>query len=445
MEKLKLSTKIGYGTGDLASNFVFQMSVLYLMFFYTDVLGISAASAATIFLIARIWDAVNDPIMGVLMDKTKSKHGKARVYILYGSVPLAIITAAMFFTPDLGETGKIIYAGGTYIIWGMLYTMVNIPYSSLTASLTDVPQERTSLSSIRMIFMLFGVLAVSVAEPLLSAFETPAKGYFNTASLFAVLSVVFFLVCFKSTSSAKNNAKKSNEKYNLKDVFSLLSQNKQLLVITLASLIGNIAVFVRETSAIYFVSYNMGDGGLLPIFLGVVVVSMLLSNLLIPFATKKWDKKGTYIIGSVIAVIGSAVFHFLPFDNLALILIFAAISSFGIAAVSTLGWSMIADTIEYGEWKTGTRAEGISYAIYSFSQKLATAVAAGLVGFLLEFVGYVPNAIQTSTALSAILSTLTIIPIVFIILSVIVLIPYKIDKNLFAGILEDLKSKREDA
>jgi sugar (glycoside-pentoside-hexuronide) transporter len=382
--------------------------------------------------------------MGVLMDKTKSKHGKARVYLLYGAVPLALATVAMFFAPNLGMGGKVAYAAVTYIIWGMLYTMVNIPYSSLTASLTDVPQERTSLSSIRMIFMLIGVIIISVAvEPIVSFFETPAKGYFNAVVIFAAMSAIFFFLCFKLTAVAKDKKSRSNEAYGVKDVFLLLGKNKQLLIITLASLIGNIAVFVRETSAIYYVTYNMGDKGFLPIFLGVVVVSMLISNLLIPLATKKWDKKGTYIIGAVIGIVGSAVFHFIPFDRVALILIFGAISSFGLAAVSTLGWSMIADTIEYGEWKTGTRAEGISYAIYSFSQKLATAVSAGIVALVLQWTNYVANAEQTVATLNGILSTLTIIPIVFVIASVLVLIPYKIDKNMFEKIIRELKESRE--
>ena len=243
---------------------------------------------------------------------------------------------------------------------------------------------------------------------------------------------------------AKKANTKSNESYGIKDVFALLFKNKQLLIITLASLIGNMAVFIRETSAIYYVTYNLGDGGLLPLFLGVVVFSMLISNLLIPLATKRWDKKGTYIIGAIIAVIGSVVFHFIPYDNILLVLVFGAISSFGIAAISTLGWSMIADTIEYGEWKTGTRAEGISYAVYSFSQKLATAVAGILVAFVLEWTNYVPNIQQTSTTLTGILSTLTIVPIVFIILSVVVLIPYKINRELYNKIIGDLKISSRD-
>lgn len=445
MSNLKMRNKIGYGLGDLASNLVFQLTVIYLLFFYTDVLGISAMAAGIIFLAARLWDAVNDPVMGLIMDKTRSRHGKARVYLLYGSLPLALATIAMFYTPDLDSGGKIIYAAVTYIIWGMLFTLVNIPYSSLTASMTDKPQERTSLSSIRMIFMLVGVITVSIAtEPIVSAFSTLSTGYFNVSILFGVLSFIFFLFCFKLTSVAKKSRRESDETYSLKDIWPLLLKNKQLLIVTLASLIGNMAVFIRETAAIYYVNYNIGNGDLLPLFLGIVVLSMLAANLLIPLATRLWDKKGTYIIGSVIGIIGSIIFHFIPFDQIGLILLFGGLSSFGIAAISTVGWAMIPDTIEYGEWKTGKRAEGISYAIYSFSQKLATAVAGILVAAVLEWTDYIPNGtIQSDLTLTGILSTLTIIPIVLMILSIGAIYFYKINSKLFSRIITDLKEKKE--
>lgn len=446
MEKLSLRTKIGYGIGDLASNLLFQLTVIYLLFFYTDVLGISAMAAGVIFLIARIWDAINDPIMGLLMDRTKSKYGKARVYILYGSLPLSLATIAMFHIPDLSLNGKVIYAGVTYILWGMLYTMVNIPYASLTAVLTQNAQERTALSSVRMIFMLIGVTMVSIGvEPIVSQFGKMSTGYFFVTVLFGLLAFVLFLLCFKFTNIAtkKMSANKvllQTASYHIKDIFPLLMKNHQLLVLTFASLVGNIAVFIRETAAIYYVNYNVSDSGFLPIFLGVVVLSMLISNLLIPFATRKWDKKGTYFLGSMIAIISSICFHMVPYDRKGLILLFAGLSSFGIAAISTVGWSMLPDTIEYGQWKTGTRAEGISYAIYSFSQKLATAISGILVAAVLDATDYVPNAvIQSNLTTLGILSTLTIIPIVLITVSLLIIRKYQINQNLFDRMIKDIQ------
>lgn len=446
MTKLPFKTKIGYGIGDLASNLLFQMTVIFLLFFYTDVMGIPAMAAGIIFLIARLWDAVNDPVMGLIIDHTKSKHGKARVYLLYGSLPLALATVAMFYVPDISTQAKIIYSGVTYIIWGMMFTLVNIPYSSLTASLTDIPEERTSLSSIRMIFMLFGVIIVSVVtEPFQALFGEAKDGYFFVTLIYSTAAFLLLLLCFKWTGSANREVKKrAEDHYKLKDIWPLLLKNKQLLIVTFASLVGNIAVFIRETAAIYYVNYNIGNGSLLPVFLGVIVISMLIANLLFPWATKKWDKKGTYLIGSGIGIVGSVIFHFIPYTNIPMILIIGGVSSFGMAAISTLGWSMIADTVEYGEWITGIRAEGISYAVYSFSQKLATAVGGVAVAWVLEVTKYRANAdVQSVSTLNGILSTLTIIPIIFVIISAITILFYKVDKQLFEKIKIDLKTRRE--
>lgn len=439
MNKLSRITKLGYGMGDLASNLVFQLTVIYLLFFYTDILEISAFSAGLIFLVARIWDAVNDPIMGLIVDHTRSKHGKARVYLLYGSAPLAIATILMFYSPSCSQLGKIIYAGFTYIIWGMCYTMVNIPYSSLTSVLTDDPQERTSLSSIRMIFMLVGVILVSViVEPLADVFPTLQTGYLVVSIIFSSLAFLFFQFCFLATNTKHTTTTVVEEKYSLKEVLPILMQNRQLIIVTLSSLLGSMAIFMRETSAIYYVNYNLGNGDLLPIFLGVVVLSMVIGNLLIPMVTRRFDKKGTFIIGSIVAMIGSMIFHFINYDSFGLIIVFAAFSSVGFAAISTLGWSMVPDTVEYGEYKTGLRTEGIIYAVYSFSQKLATALSGILVAGILQITGYIANnPVQTSTTLTGILSTLTIIPTVFIGASIVVMLFYTIDKESF----EKMKKK----
>jgi len=444
MSKLSKVTKLGYGLGDLASNLLFQMTVIYLLFFYTDVLGITPMAAGVIFLVARIWDAFNDPIMGLLVDHTKSKHGKARVYLLYGSLPLGIMTVLMFFVPNFDSTGKLIYATITYIIWGMLYTLVNIPYSSLTSILTDDPIERTSLSSIRMIFMLVGVIIVSVVtEPMISAFSEAKTGYLMVAIVFSVLAFIFFQLCFLSTSEAKKHQHNSEHSYKVKDILPILLKNDQLMIVTIASLLGAMAVFIRETAAIYYVTYNLGNAELLPLFLGVVVISMVAGNLVIPMATKRFDKKGTYLIGSAIALIGSIIFGFVPYDNIPLVLLVAAVSSFGISALSTLGWSMIPDTVEYGEWKSGVRSEGIVYAVFSFSQKLATALAGVFVAIILEVTKYAPQAsVQSTKTLNGILSTLTIIPVVFIILSVIAIWFYKIDRKTFEQIKLDLSHNK---
>ncbi len=435
-------TKIGYALGDLANNLMFQLSVLYLLFFYTDIAGIPPIAAGILFLAARIWDGVNDPMMGVIIDHTRSRHGKSRVYLRYASLPLAAVTVLLFHAPALSPAGRILYASVTYVLWGMLYTVVSIAYASMTAELTSDPEERTSLSSVRMLFMLAGVIIVSVAtEPLVNLFSRPERGYLLTTLLYAALALGLYQICFHATAGAGGDRPEGEirDRYTLKELLPLLGKNTPLIVLTAAFLIGATAEYVREASVIYFVTYNMGNSSLLPLFMGTVVLAMGGANLLIPAACRRWDKRGTYNIGAALAIAGSVIFHFVPAGNLAAVLASAAFGSFGITVVSTLGWAMLPDTVEYGEWKTGKRTEGVIYSFFSFSQKLATALAGGIAALVLELSGYVSRRPeQSARALEGIKSTLTFIPAACLLLSMGILFFYRLDRESFLRIQKDL-------
>lgn len=470
---------IGYGLGDLANNLLFQLSVLYLLFFYTDIARIPAGAAAIIFLAARIWDAVNDPLMGLLVDNTRSKHGKARVYIKNGALPLSLATVLLFFIPAGSVVLRIGYAAATYLIWGMLYTLVSIPYASMTAQLSSDPDERTKLSAVRMLFMLLGVIIVAVAtEPLVSLFANQSAGYLFTVVLYAVIAMAAYLLCFWATASlagakavgtadaergrteltraaelvdrnrgtlpesaaspTKQQPQQSKAQTIAAQLFLLFS-NTPALILSGAFLLGATAEYMREAAVIYFVSYNMGDASLMSVFMGVVVLSMVVGNILIPKAVSKFDKKPTYMIGSLIAIVGSLIFHFISHDNLALVLGAAAFSSLGFTVVSTLGWAMLPDTVEYGQQKNGLRNEGSIYSLFSFSQKLATALAGGIVALVLQLSSYEPGvAAQKASALLGILSTITLIPIGLLVLSMIILNFYPISRNKYREILDSM-------
>lgn len=438
--RLGLGRKLAYGMGDTASNLVFQLSIIYLLFFYTDVLGISPALAGLVFVIARVWDAVNNPVMGYVMDNTSSKYGNARVYLRYGPLPLAAATVLMFLVPGWSEMGKFLWALGTYVIWSMLYTMVNIPYASMTAQLSDDPRERTSITAVRMICMLLAVVVVSVAtEPLSTAFGDRQNGFLVVAAVYGALALVLFMVCYRGTAGIPLIQSKSSRGYRIRELFQVLGKNRPALIVAATFLLGSSAEYIRETSVVYYVTYNMGDSSLVPVFLGIVVLSMIVGNLLIPFCTDRLDKKGTYIAGVAVACASSLAFQFIPYDQTIAIFACAALSSLGFSVVSTMGWAMLPDTVEYGESKTGLRSEGIIYAFFSFSQKLATAVGGGLVSVVLAVSGYQAGAkTQSPEALVGIVSTLGIIPLVFLVASVGVIALYGLDKKTFVGIKETL-------
>jgi sugar (glycoside-pentoside-hexuronide) transporter len=440
MSKLGTGKKIAYGLGDTASNLVFQLSLLYLLFFYTDVFGISPAQAGLIFVIARVLDAVSNPVMGYIMDHTKSKSGNARVYLRFGPFPLAVATVLMFLTPAFGPTGKFLWALVTYALWSMLYTMVNIPYASMTAQLSDNPQERTSITSVRMICMLVAVIVVSVVtEPLSSAFADKRTGYLAVALLYGGLAFALFEMCYRSTRKIQLVEAPSSGGYDLRDLVRVIGKNAPALIVALTFFLGSSAEYIRESSVVFYVTYNMGNPALVPVFLGIVVLAMIAGNLLIPVCTERLDKKGTFILGVAIACASSLAFQFIPYDRTVLILACAAVSSIGFSVVSTMGWAMLPDTIEYGELKTGVRSEGIIYAFFSFSQKLATAVGGGIVALALAVSGYAPNAkSQTPTALFGIASTLGFLPLAFLILSIVAVSFYSLDKKTFERIKREL-------
>ena len=445
-------TVAGYGAGDLANNLLFQMSLLYLLYYYTDVAGIAPGTVGIIFLVARIWDGVNDPLMGMLVDRTQSPYGRGRVYLRYASVPLAFATVLLFSVPALSR-GKVLYAGFTYILWGMLYTMVSIPYASMTASMSQNPQERTRISSVRMLFMLGGVIIVAVGtEPLTGLFRQPHKGYSLTALIFALTACGFYFVCYRSTSFLAGNnpvppvqeEDRPPGRKGLKSQWKIIAKNGPLLILSLGFLIGATAEYIRETSIIYFVTYNLGDSSLMPLFMGVVVFSMILGNLALPAVTAKLDKKGAYMAGASIGIGGSLIFHFIPYDYPAVILAMAGVSSFGFTVVSTLGWAMLPDTVEYGELVSGERTEGMIYSLFSFSQKLATALAGGIVALTLQVTGYLPGkAVQIPAAENGILMTLTFIPVVFLVLSMLLLSFYNLDRETFGAVFKELNRKRD--
>lgn len=431
---------LAYGLGDTASNLVFQLSLIYLLFFYTDILGLSPALAGLIFLIARVLDALANPVMGYLMDHTRSGSGSARVYLRWGPLPLAVATVLMFLVPGFDSSGKFLWALGTYILWSLLYTMVNIPYASLTAQLTDDPRERTGITSVRMICMLVAVVVVSVAtEPLSSAFGDPATGFLVVAASYGGLACLLFLVCYRGTRNIRLIQPAGSATYRLKDLVRVLGSNKPALLVSAIFFVGSSAEYIRESSVVYYVTYNMGDASLVPLFLGIVVLSMVAGNLLIPRCTDLLDKKGTYLLGTGIACAASLAFQFIPWDQTGLILACAAVSSLGFSVVSTMGWAMLPDTVEYGEAHTGVRSEGIIYAFFSFSQKLATAVGGVAVSLVLAVSGYLPQSpSQPPQALTGITSTLGLIPLVFLALSALLASRYRLDKTAFAALKQSL-------
>lgn len=438
---LTLGTYLGYGVGDLAVNLFFQSAIIYLLYFYTDVFGISAAAAASIFLVARIVDAVTDPIMGMIADRTRSKWGKFRPYLIFGAPPLAAIAVAMFSVPDLADTGKIIYAYVTYILFSIAYTIVSIPYSGLTAVITSDARERTTLSAYRMAFALGGGIIVGVGtQPLVTWFGGGAPGFQMTIGLYAGLAILLLALTFRHTEEKVMPVDKTPPGF--RDMISVMSRNLPLWLLIIAFLMGMLAYILRSSAVIYYFQYNLGRGDLFPLYMLFILLGQLAGIVITPRIAMLWGKRNTYIVGAIFGMVTGVALYFTPYDALGAIFVISAAGSFFFAAPTVLGWAMLPDTVEYAEWKQGVRADGAIYATSSFFQKLAMAIGGALAGLVLSASGYVAGEAQSAAALDGILFMVTLGPVVAMVVGIIAIWFYPLDETLHENIRTDLDARR---
>ncbi len=319
--------------------------------------------------------------------------------------------------------------------------MVNIPYSSLTSQLTDDPQERTSLSSIRMICAIVAIIFVSMATgPLSSAFGDRRTGFVAAAALYGLITFVILRICYRSVRDVVSTENRKAGSYELKDLFHVLGSNPPALLVAGIFFLASSAIYIIETSIVFYATYNMRNPGIVPAFMCSVVFAMIVGNLLVPALSKALDKKGAFYAGAALSSAACITMQFMPYNQTIPILICATLSGLGSSVAGTMGWAMLPDTVEYGELKTGIRSEGIIYAFYTFSQKLATAVGGGVVSFTLVAAGYAPNAAtQTGKALVGIASTLGFMPLTFFALAMIVAAFYRLDRESFEKVKANLK------
>jgi GPH family glycoside/pentoside/hexuronide:cation symporter len=410
MKKLKPISKIGYGVGDLANGLTFGMSATFLLAFYTDVLGITAAAAGTLFLVARIWDAVNDPMMGTLADRmfarrmakhraSGTKVDKFRPYLLKGSWPVAVAAILMFVAPNgMSMTGKLIWAYATYITWGMTYTFINIPYGSLAAVMTQDPVERSSLSIFRGLGGLFGAMFGRVLVPMLLVqfADDQARGYLLAMIIFGVITVAGYIFSYFTVKETVETKIEENQKFSLKDSLSIIVKNRPFLAISLASIAMLTGLLVQGSMQIYYFRENMDALHLMGATAVLQLLPMLLVMPIIPILVKKFGTKSMVSWSSLLSAAVLTILMFLP-SNVWIYLGGMFIAMLGLMVPNMVTWGMVSDTIDYNQYLSGVRQEGAIYGMYSFVRKMGQAFAGFLAGVGLQLVGYVANS-PTQTA-----------------------------------------------
>jgi len=441
--KISVTEKIGYGLGDAAANFIFQTMLVFQLAFYTDTFGITAAAAGTLFLVVRVWDAIFDPIMGVVADRTNTKWGKFRPWVLWTAVPFGIMGYLTFSTPPFGAEGKLVYAYVTYIVLMMVYSANNLPYSALSGVITGDLAERTSLSSYRFVCAMSAAFVIQgLALPMVNYFGQgdTAKGYQMTMGVFSALAVVFFVITFVTT--RERVQPDPTQQHRVRQDFADLTKNGPWIVMFVLTLILFITLSMRGGVMLYYWKYFVGREDLFSLFnvfgLGATIVGVIAST---PLATK-YGKRDVFIGGMVFTVLFTAAFVLIPRDAIVAMITMEALRQFAYGFTIPLLWAMMADVADYSEWKNRRRATAIIFSAIVFALKAGLGFGGAIGGWVLSVYGYVPNVEQTERALQGIKLTASIFPAITFALCVVCLFLYRIDKTLEVEITDELAERR---
>ncbi|WP_129726660.1 MFS transporter [Ectobacillus funiculus] len=443
-EKIPFKEKVGYASGDLACNLIYQTVSTYLLFFYTDVFGISAAAAGTMFLIVRAIDALSDPFIGTLVDKTNSRFGKFRPYLLFGAVPFALLAILCFTTPNFTGSGKLVYAYITYTALSVLYTCINVPYGALTSAITRDSKEVVDLTSVRMVFANLGGLIVAFGVPLLagtiSESTSKATGWQATMTIMGIAGALLLLFCFRNTKE-RVQIKEVHGKIKFADIFEQFRVNRPLVVLcTFFILIFGINS-ISNSVGIYYVTYNVGRPDLVKWYglLGSLPALIILPFL--PVLNKKLGKKNLMRVSLSLTIVGTLSLLVIPPTAIPLILTARLLAAAGSLIAGGFMWALIPETIEYGDYKTGKRLGGLIYAMIGFFFKFGMALGGIVPGLVLQQFGYVADQVQTPHALTGILITTAVIPAVLLAVALIIINFYELDEKRYAEVVKALEMR----
>jgi len=453
---IKLKEKIGYGFGDMASSMFWKLFGSYLMIFYTDVFGLPAAVVGTMFFITRIWDSLFDPIIGVIADRTQSRWGKFRPYLLYMAIPFAVIGVLTFMTPELSNTGKVVYAYITYSLMMMAYSAINVPYASLLGVISPEPKDRNMLSTYRMTFAYIGsFIALLLFMPMVNYFSkdhSTQQGWTMSVAVIAVLCAILFYGCFAWTRERviPIREKQNSLKNDLMDLF----HNRPWWILLGAGVAALIFNSIRDGATVYYFKYYIMEEGcasvsllgipfmLSGLYLAIGQAANIVGVVLAAPLSNYIGKKKTYMGAMLMATLLSIFVYWFDKDQLALIFIFQILISICAGSIFPLLWSMYADCADYSELRTGNRATGLIFSSSSMSQKFGWAIGSALTGWLLAFFGFEANVVQSEETIHGIKLFLSWLPAIGTLLSVVFISMYPLSEKRMNDITHQLNTQR---
>ncbi|MBE6821338.1 MAG: hypothetical protein E7516_09865 [Ruminococcaceae bacterium] len=455
MEKkyLKTSEILSFSTAGFGRSMIYNLMSIFLLIFYTDAMKLQPVHAGAIILAARIFDAANDPLMGIIADKTKTKFGKLRPYLLFSPFLILISTALLFNVPEsFSYSGKLAYSAITYILWGICFTIQDVPFWGMSAVVSPVEQERNKFLSTARIFCTIGGIIPSVLVPVLSADNAlgTVQGYRVSGIIFAVLGSMLSLLAFFGT---KERIEQTKEKTSVKEIVTAYTKNAPLLLLILASVLGS-AMLMIQTSGSYIAKYLIQDSGIIPpgsvqVSMTVAIgIGMMVAMVLMPILRKKLSLKQIYIISALFGAAIHTVIYFVGYANFYVLLALLVVAGLPLGIFNVITYAMVADSVDYLEWKTGRRSEGVCFASQTFISKLTAGISTFITSIVLEIIGFENlntgiSAAETSEILDGMFFMVSAIPAISLALCAIPMIFNKYTGKKKEEIQKELTERRE--
>lgn len=446
MQRISVKEKIGYGLGDTAANLVWRTLMVFLPIFYTDVFGLQAAAVGLLLLVCRFWDGITDFIMGLISDRTRTRWGSYRPWVLWTALPFGITTILTFTTPDLSDSGKLIYAYVTYSALIIIYTANNIPYAALIGVMSSDPQERTSLASYRFIGAFLGGLitqGLNIYLVRLFGQGDDVKGYKYTMMLFATLAVAFFLVTFLTTRERVKEPPREGPSLggDVRDLFT----NGPWLVLFFFGILYVTFTTLKYGTLMYYFRYYVGNQNLATAFMIAGLVASMIGAASTKTLTGWWGKRRAVDILMLSGLVVSVAFFFCRPNDIAAIFVLWILAEVVAAPVVATFFAMLADTADYSEWKNGRRATGLVFSAGTVAMKFGSGIAGAATGAILAAFHYVPNQPQSVDALLGIRLLMSIFPAAVAVVILLLMRLYRLDTTLLARIEADLGRQRSRA
>lgn len=445
--KVPFISKLAYGMGDVGCNFSWMFVGNFLMIFYTDVFGISMSAVAALMLFSRFWDAINDPIVGGLTDRTNTRWGRYRPWLLIAAPLTAVVLIASFWAhPDWNDTVKIVYMIITYCILVLGYTCVNIPYGTLCGAMTQNIEERAKINTFRSVSAMIAIGVINIITiPLISKLGNGSdqQGYLLVAILYGIIFALCHIFCFAKTKEAVTVPEK---KIPIKLQIKTVAQNKPYLLALIGQFLFGVTLYGRNADALYYFKYVEGSETLFTTYSLVIIIPSIIGAGLFQILFKLTENKGrtASILAFCTGVSMLSLYLFSPVESAVAFYIFSGLTQFFFAGFNTAIYAIIPDCVEYGEWKTGIRNDGFQYAFISLGNKIGMAIGTSVLAAALSCAGFEANIKQNEAVLSIMKHSFSTIPGVLWIITAVVLFFYRLNKKSYNKIVDEIKERKAE-